>query len=140
MKANQIPKMTAVLLLDRDAAKVSVDVKAFQYEGETHVFLTDQVDAGSGSVARNCGVFIPQILDRFDLDAATTQFYRHVFKPASGSLFGRFELNWQDGELAHYTFAMLSTLGENRSMLDLIEQATPITFSYAQVKNLAAAV
>jgi hypothetical protein len=139
MKANLIPKMSAVQLMDRDSRKVSVDIKAFQRQGQTHVFMSDQANAGNGSIARNGGVFIAQLNQRFGLEQSDSYFYRHVFLAASGSLFGRFDLNWQANELLDYTFTMISNPVETFELKSLFTQATPITFSYAQLKNLMVA-
>ena len=139
MKVNLIPKMSAVQLMDRDGHTVSVDIKAFEYQGQTHVFMSDQANAGNGSIARNGGVFIPQLNQRFGLEQNDSYFYRHVFLAASGSLFGRFDLNWQDNELIDYTFTMIANSIETFELKALFTQATPITFSYAQLKNLMVA-
>ena len=139
MKVNLIPKMSAVQLMDRDGRRVSVNIKAFERQGQTHVFMSDQSNAGNGSIARNGGIFISQLNQRFGLEQSDSFFYRHVFLAASGSLFGRFDLNWQDGELSDYTFTMLSSPAETFALKSLFTQATPITLSYAQLKNLTVA-
>ena len=139
MKVNLIPKMSAVQLMDRDGLDVSVDIKAFERRGQTHIFMSDQANAGNSSIARNGGVFISQLNQRFGLEQNDSFFYRHVFLASSGSLFGRFDLNWQETELSDYTFTMISNPVETFELKSLFTQATPITFSYAQLKNLMVA-
>ena len=139
MKVNLIPKMSAVQLTDRDGTNVLVDIKAFERQGQTHVFMSDQANPGNGSIARNGGVFIPQLSQRFGLQQSDSFFYRHVYLAQSGSLFGRFDLNWQESELSDYTFTMISNPVETFELKSLFTQATPITFSYAQLKNLMVA-
>lgn len=136
MKVNLIPDMSAVQLLDRDGCKVQVDIKAFHFQGDTHVFMADRANVGRASIGRNGGVYIPQLAERLALDRNRSYFYRHVFMPASGSLFGRFELEWQQRELASYTFSMLNDLDQGRQLKQLLTAAKPVTLSYSQLKNV----
>lgn len=140
MKTNQIPKMNAIPLLDKDGEKVYVDIKAFQYLDKTHVFMADQAGVGTGSIARNGSHYICQIIERFSFDPLACVFYRHVYKPLNGSLFGRFNLQWHNGELQNYTFTMLNHLDHGRALESMLAKAEPVAFSYAQIKNFAVAV
>lgn len=136
MKVNLIPGMSAIQLLDRDGCKAQVDIKMFSFQGDTHVFMADRANVGRASIGRNGGVYIPQLAERLALDRSRSYFYRHVFMPASGSLFGRFELEWQQHELTSYTFSMLNNLDQGQQLKQLLTAAEPVVLSYSQLKNV----
>lgn len=136
MKVNLLPQMSPVQLLDRDGSKAQVDIKVLSFQGDTHVFMTDRANVGRASIGRNGGVYIPQLVERLALDRARSYFYRHVFMSTSGSLFGRFDLDWQSDELSSYTFSMLNSLDQGRQLKSLLTAAKPVLLSYSQLKNV----
>ena len=139
MRINLLSEMHAVELRDRDGRSACVDVKAFQDQDTTHVFLSDPPAVGASSVARNCAIYIAQLVERFDFPIEETQFYRHIYIPDNGSLFGRFNLTWEQGKLTAYTFSMLNVIDEGQNIHELIERSDPVEFSYAQMKDIAIA-
>lgn len=135
MKATLMPKMTGVQLLDRDGVAVTVDVKVFVQAGSVFVFLADRTSTGSGLIARNAATYIEQLVERLHLHPEATQFFRHVYLPQQGSLFGRFDIVWRARELASYKFAMLNNLDEGKRLQEWLLTAAPVAITYAQTRN-----
>ena len=139
MRMNLLSEMHSVQLRDRDGRSANVDVKAFQEQDITHVFLSDPPAVGASSVARNCAIYITQLVERFDFSIEHTQFYRHIYIPDNGSLFGHFNLTWENEKLIDYTFSMLNVVDEGKKMHELIGRSESVVFSYSQMKNIAVA-
>jgi hypothetical protein len=132
--------MTAVQVIDREGLSQTLDVKLLSQGQEVYVFMSDRTSTGNGLLARNAAVYIPQLLDRFQLDPADTVFFRHVYLPAQGSLFGRYQVVWRERTLASYNFSMLNNLGEGRRLKAWIEAASQVPISYAQTRNLSTTI
>ena len=139
MKTNCLPKMTSVLLFDRDKVEVGVDVKVLALAGTVAVFMSDRQNNTSSSISRNAATYLAQLAQRLSLHPVSTQFYRHVYNPQQGSLFGRFDIVWSDVELVSYKFVMLNNLDEGKRLQDWIVKATVVPITYGQTRNLAKA-
>jgi hypothetical protein len=137
MKTNCLPKMTAMLLLDRDNVEVGVDVKVLALAGTVAVFMADRQGNSSSSISRNAATYLAQLARRLGLHPTSTQFYRHVYHPQQGSLFGRFDIVWNDIALVNYKFVMLNNLDEGKRLQDWIAKATVVPITYGQTRNLA---
>ncbi|HTF85937.1 MAG TPA: hypothetical protein VL987_15245 [Cellvibrio sp.] len=137
MKTNCLPKMTAMLLLDRDNVEVGVDVKVLALAGTVAVFMADRQGNSSSSISRNAATYLAQLARRLGLHPTSTQFYRHVYHPQQGSLFGRFDIVWNDMALVNYKFVMLNNLDEGKRLQDWIAKATVVPITYGQTRNLA---
>lgn len=137
MKATCLPKMTVMLLLDRDNVEVGVDVKVLALAGTVAVFMSDRQNIASGSISRNAATYLPQLVQRLGLHPVSTQFYRHVFHPQQGSLFGRFDIVWNEAELVSYKFVMLNNLDEGKRLQEWIAKATAVPITYGQTRDLA---
>lgn len=137
MKTNCLPKMTAMLLLDRDNVEVGVDVKVLALAGTVAVFMADRQGNSSSSISRNAATYLAQLARRLGLHPTSTQFYRHVYHPQQGSLFGRFDIVWNGMALVNYKFVMLNNLDEGKRLQDWIAKATVVPITYGQTRNLA---
>ena len=129
--------MTSVLLFDRDKVEVGVDVKVLALAGTVAVFMSDRQNNTSSSISRNAATYLAQLAQRLSLHPVSTQFYRHVYNPQQGSLFGRFDIVWSDVELVSYKFVMLNNLDEGKRLQDWIVKATVVPITYGQTRNLA---
>ncbi len=133
MKPNLFPKMTAMQVVDREGSSQVLDVKLLCHAEVIGVFMADRTP---GLLARNAATYIPQLLDRLQLQPQTTRFYRHVYLPQQGSLFGRFDIVWRDRDLLSYHFSMLNNLDEGSRLWEWINGASSVAISYAQTRNL----
>lgn len=140
MKINLLPTMTPILLRDREGVEVAVDVKVFALAGNISVFTSDRTVNPSGLISRNAACYLAQLTFRLGLHPVSTSFYRHVFHPVQGSLFGHFDIVWNGGELASYKFAMLSNLDEGKRLQEWISKATNVPITYGQTRNKNTAV
>lgn len=129
--------MTSVLLLDRDNVEVGVDVKVLALAGTVAVFMSDRQNNTSSSISRNAATYLGQLAQRLSLHPVSTQFYRHVYHPQQGSMFGRFDIVWSDADLVSYKFVMLNNLDEGKRLQDWIVKATVVPITYGQTRNLA---
>jgi hypothetical protein len=134
-----LPKMTSVLLFDRDKMEVGVDVKVLALAGTVAVFMSDRQNNTSSSISRNAATYLAQLAQRLSLHPVSTQFYRHVYHPQQGSMFGRFDIVWSEVELVSYKFVMLNNLDEGKRLQDWIVKATVVPITYGQTRNLAKA-
>lgn len=130
-----MPKMTGVQLRDRDGVSVTVDVKVFAEGGKVAVVMADRSSESSSQIARNAANYIGQLVERLQLHPATTQFYRHVYLPQQGSLFGRFDVVWQERQLISYSFAMLNNLDDGKYLQQWLAIASQVPITYAQTRN-----
>lgn len=126
-----------MLLLDRDNVEVGVDVKVLALAGTVAVFMADRQGNSSSSISRNAATYLAQLARRLGLHPTSTQFYRHVYHPQQGSLFGRFDIVWNDMALVNYKFVMLNNLDEGKRLQDWIAKATVVPITYGQTRNLA---
>ena len=129
--------MTSVLLLDRDKVEVGVDVKVLALAGTVAVFMSDRQNNTSSSISRNAATYLAQLAQRLSLHPVSTQFYRLVYHPQQGSMFGRFDIVWSDADLVSYKFVMLNNLDEGKRLQDWIVKATVVPITYGQTRNLA---
>lgn len=125
-----------MLLLDRDGVEVGVDVKVFALAGNVSVFLADKQNSTSSSVSRNAATYLAQLVQRLDLHPVSTHFYRHVYNPQQGSLFGRFDIVWDGTQLVSYKFVMLNNLDEGKQLREWLDKATLVPITYGQTRNL----
>lgn len=113
--------MTCVELLDRDGNMVSIEVDLYQYQETVAVFLSETAES-PGAVARNSATLIEQLQVMLDLDVMNTTFLRHVAMASVGSLFGRFKLTWRGNKVVSYTFSMISGLGDEKSVSNILKE------------------
>lgn len=140
MRANLLPEMTGMLLVDKDGNEVSVNVKLFKQNGITYVFIADKDGPEASSVARNAALFILQLLEQLNLESESTEFFRHIYTPTTGSLFGRFGVVWQGSKLQSYTFTILNRMDEERFVHSLVANAKSVCLKYSPMRQVAAAV
>lgn len=133
MKTNLLPKMTSMLLRDREGVDVAVDVKVFAAAGSVSVFLSDRANT-LGLIARNAATYVPQLVQRLGLHPVSTSFFRHVYHPQQGSMFGRFDIVWSGSDLVSYKFAMLNNLDEGKKVQEWIAKASVVPITYGQTR------
>jgi hypothetical protein len=135
MKPTLMPKMTGVQLRDRDGVSVTVDVKVFAHGGKVVVVMADRSTATSSLIARNAATYIVQLVERLQLHPGATQFFRHVYFPQQGSLFGRFDVVWQEQQLISYSFVMLNNLDDGKRLQEWLVTAALVPITYAQARH-----
>lgn len=140
MKINLLPKMTPMLLRNREGMEVAVDVKVFALAGNVSVFASDKTDHPSGLISRNAACYLLQLAQRLGLHSTSTHFYRHVYHPVQGSLFGKFDIVWKGTDLVSYKFRMLNNLDEGKRMQEWIAKASEAPITYGQTRNIAGIV
>lgn len=128
----QLTNMVEVELLDRDGQAASVDVALFQYQETVAVFLSE-TPSSPGLIARSSACLIEQLQSMFGLDILNTTFLRHIAVASTGSLFGRFKLKWRGDAVISYTFSMLSGVGEEQSVGNILREGIrlPVTLAEA---------
>lgn len=137
MKKNLMPKMVDVNLLDKEGSMVPVSVKLIQHNQREYLFLSDKGSSPESSIARNTAAFIAQLVERFQLDTTTVSFFRHIYTPESGSVFGHFSIDWQAGKPVSYTFKVLSNYEQVQKIQTILLEGTAVALSYSQLKNIA---
>lgn len=136
MKPNLVPTMSKVDLFDKDGQPVVLQVKLLQYQGRYAVFMAD--GPGPSVLARGAGALIAQLAGRLELPVAQTSFYRHIYLPHQGSVFGCFQVGWlPEGLVSHYTFSMMAPLIDDLNVRRILKEGTPVQLSYAKLRNLA---
>lgn len=130
--------MSNVDLFDKDGKPVVLQVKLVQYQGRYAVFMAD--GSGPSLLARGAGALIAQLAERLALPCAQTSFYRHIYLPLQGSVFGCFQVGWlPEGRVSHYTFSMMAPLIDDLNVRRILKEGTPVPLSYAKQRNLASA-
>lgn len=139
MKPNLLPTLSSVELHDKEGRAVQLHIRLYELQGKYALFMADT--ASAAVLARNAATLITQLAQRLELPVADTQFYRHIYLPHQGSVFGSFQLGWQpDGTISHYTFAMMTPQLEDLSIRRFLAEGRHVPVSYAKLRNLAPAV
>ncbi|BFM17251.1 hypothetical protein R50073_34340 [Maricurvus nonylphenolicus] len=118
MKQNLLPDMELLSVKDRDGNPCDIGVQALRHDDDTYIFLSDMSE--ETVIARNSAVIINQLVKRLRLNYEKTQFVRHVHTAQSGSLFGRFNIQWDGLAVGSYTFNMLNNLDEADSIREVL--------------------
>lgn len=138
MKINLLPTLSSVELLDKQGKTVHLLIRLFELQGRYALFMADGVEA---VLARNAATLIAQLVERLDLPQETTSFYRHIYLPHQGSVFGCFQLGWREGQaVSHYTFAMMTPHIDDVGVRRFLSEGKQVQVSYAKLRNLATAM
>jgi hypothetical protein len=108
MRTDLLPDMASEPLQSRSGESVSILIKVLQLDGKYHVFMREKHRFSDSSIASNALLFVEQILKNYQLDGENCKFYRYVFTPATGALFGCFNINWSGALAENYSFKMLN--------------------------------
>jgi len=139
MKPNLLPSLSNVELIDKDGKAVQLHIRLYQHNGRYALFMADVPTAPT--LARNAATFIGQLVARLELPQDATSFYRHIYMPHQGSVFGCFQLGWQAGQkVSHYTFSMMTPNIEDLAIRRFLNEGKVVPVSYAKLRNLAPAV
>ena len=114
MRTNLLPRMQRIALQDKSSAAVHLQLNVLQDQDRVMVFMEDV--EGRSALGRCAGILIEQLVERLKLDPENTEFYRHIFADASGSLFGRFHCEWKGRKLESYRFLMLNNISEIKQL------------------------
>ena len=138
MKTNLLPNLTAVELVDKQGKTVSLQIKLYEYQDQ---YVLMMADSANGVLARNAGTLISQLVERFELPVTRTRFYRHIYLPHQGSVFGSFQLGWgEDQRITHYTFAMMAPQIDDLGVRRVLKEGQVINLRYGAPRKLSPAV
>jgi|GEM_PF-3008606 len=121
MRIDLLPDMQTESLLCRSGGQVEIFVENIQYQGRHHIFLREQHRFSESSIASNAMTFVEQLLRRYQLEPKQSHFYRYVYTPTVGALFGCFSIDWQSGSAASYSFKMLNQLEAQQQLEPIIK-------------------
>ena len=139
MKPNLLPSLSNVELTDKDGKPVQLQIRLFEMNGRYALFMADA--PATPVLARNAATFIGQLVARLELPQEVTSFYRHIYMPHQGSVFGCFQLGWKAGQtVSHYTFSMMTPNIEDLGIGRFLSEGKVVPVSYAKLRNLAPAV
>ena len=139
MKPNLLPNLSNVELHDKEGKAVQLQIRLYEHQGKYALFMADGPTAPV--LARNAATLITQLVARLDLPVVDTHFYRHIYLPHQGSVFGAFQLGWlANRTISHYTFAMMTPQLEDLSIRRFLSEGRHVPVSYAKLRNLAPAV
>ncbi|MGI1680089.1 MAG: hypothetical protein K6L75_15210 [Cellvibrionaceae bacterium] len=129
MRTNLLPTMQNVKLTDREGQTLFMSVELRKLGEKTYVFMSDGNPIGASALARDAVFYLKKISQRLGLDEKNTIFYRHIFQEQMGSLFGRFNVDWDNGESLSYQFKMLTNIDELVSVKGIIDSSEAISLS-----------
>ena len=139
MKPNLLPSLSNVELPDKDGKPVQLQIRLFKMNGVFAFFMADA--PATPVLARNAATFIGQLVARLELPQEVTSFYRHIYMPHQGSVFGCFQLGWKAGQtVSHYTFSMMTPNIEDLGIRRFLSEGKVVPVSYAKLRNLTPAV
>lgn len=125
MKKNLLPNMRRVKMTDSDGKEFVMEMDLRKdNNGLIYVFLSDTHQPGTSRLAQNAMHYIEQIVRRTKLDTKNAVFYRHIYQEESGSSFGRFEVDWENGP--SYKFRMLHNLEDHQKIKELVESSVSV--------------
>ena len=139
MKTNLLPSLSNVEVIDKEGKPVNLLIRLYEYQGRFALFMADA--PATPVLARNAATFIAQLVSRLALPQDKTSFYRHIYLPHQGSVFGCFQLGWQAGQtVSHYTFSMMTPQIDDLAIRRFLSEGKVVPVSYAKLRNLAPAV
>ena len=137
VKKNLLPAMIDVRLRDRDSKDVAMTVDAKIHKGRVFVFVSDTHQLGASKLAKDALFFIQQLIDRFQLDATKTEFYRHIYQEQMGSVFGRFNVDWNGGNDPSYRFQMLTNVDDMVGITRILADGELLDLSQENLRRVA---
>lgn len=127
MRTDLLPDMVSESLQSRNGSDVSILIKVLQFEGQHHVFMREQHRFSDSSIASNALLFVEQLLKSHKLDSSSCNFYRYVFTPATGALFGRFSIDWNGDDAESYSFKMLNQQEATQQLGPMLRQGLAVS-------------
>lgn len=117
--------MRRVKMTDSDGKEFVMEMDLRKGEdGLIHVFLSDTHQPGTSRLAQNAMYYIQQIVQKTKLDTSKAIFYRHIYMDETGSTFGRFNVDWENGP--SYKFQMLHNLEDHQKIKQFLETSVSI--------------
>lgn len=138
VKKDVLSGSTPVTLVDRDGKPVEMTAAAKALNGRTYIFVSDTHQLGASNLAKDALFYIQQIVDRFQLNSESTEFFRHIYQENMGSLFGRFIVNWNSGSDPSYRFQMLTNIDDMVGVNNILSSGED--FELTESKGQRAAV
>ncbi|MGH1470934.1 MAG: hypothetical protein ACRBCS_07050 [Cellvibrionaceae bacterium] len=129
MRINLLPEMQNVKLADREHNTFYMSVELRKLDGKTYVFMSDGNPVGASVLAKDAVFYLEKISQRLGLDTKTTVFYRHIFQEQMGSLFGRFNVDWENSESLSYQFKMLTNIDDLDNIKEIINSSEKVCLS-----------
>lgn len=127
MKKNLLPQMQKVKMTDREGSEFAMYIDLRRGDDCTYVFLSDTSQPGTSHLAQDAMFHIERIVERLNLDRATSVFYRHIYQEQMGSTFGRFTVDWRHESGPRYRFQMLTSGDDLQRIGHIIETSAPIS-------------
>lgn len=137
VKKSLLPAMLDVRLRDREGKDVVMSVDARTLKGRIYLFVSDTHQLGASHLAKDALYFIQQLVDRFQLDTDNTEFYRHIYQEQMGSVFGRFQVDWNGGSDPSYRFQMLTNVDDMVGITRILADGETVELDQQQLERVA---
>ena len=124
-----MPNMQKVKMQDRDGTEFTMQLELRKGEKGYFVFLTDTHQLGGSRLAQDAVFYIEKICQKLCLDNTHTKFYRHIFNEQMGSLFGRFNINWENAGNPSYGFQVLTNLDDLNGINEVLKSTGVISLA-----------
>ncbi|GAB1258929.1 hypothetical protein NBRC116494_34310 [Aurantivibrio plasticivorans] len=128
-KKNLMPEMQKVKMQDRDGNEFSMQLELRKSDSKYFVFLTDTHQLGGSRLAQDAVFFIEKVCQKLCLDNTHTQFYRHIYNEQMGSMFGRFNISWENTDGPSYGFQMLTNLDDVNGINKMLKESQAISLA-----------
>lgn len=116
MKKNLMPDMQKVKMSDRSGAEFTMFLEVRKRAKGYVIFVADTHQLGASKLAQDAVFYIEKVCQKLHLDPKQVQFYRHIYQHNMGSVFGRFNINWENPQKPSYKFQMLTNIEELQSV------------------------
>ena len=129
MKKNLLPTMQAVKVADKNGETTSLSIEVRRGENGIYVFLSDASQLGASRLAQDAVHYFEKVCHRLNLDQHAVTFYRHIFQDQMGSLFGRYQVDWEAKAGPSYRFQMLTNIDELHSVKTILDSTVKVDLS-----------
>jgi len=138
MKKNLLPSMRKVKMTDRQGEEFAMWIEVRKTADKTYVFLSDTHQLGASKIAQDAVYFFTKISKRLNLDEKKSIFYRHIYQEQMGSLFGKFNVDWENQSGPSYKFQMLTNIDDLQSVSKIISASESVSLQeQAAAKQVA---
>lgn len=138
MKKNLLPSMRKVKMTDRQGEEFAMWIEVRKSDDNTYVFLSDTHQLGTSRIAQDAVYLFAKVAKRLNLDAKNSVFYRHIYQEQMGSLFGKFNVDWENKSGPSYKFQMLTNIDDLQSVSKVIAASERVSLQeQATAKQVA---
>ncbi len=126
MKKNLLPNMRKVKMTDRQGEEFAMWIEVRKSDEQIYVFLSDTHQLGTSKLAQDAVYYFAKISKRLNLEGKNSVFFRHIYQEQMGSLFGQFNVDWENQAGPSYKFQMLTNIDDLQGVSKILDASESV--------------